>query len=140
MNISPREIELARRLHELLLAKKEPMEIREGGYVLTTTGRLKVPGLVYDKSVDLYNGKIIHRTSPTEAFYRDELVLLPSWERCREFLRGKGWTLDDHCDGARGIDIAVWKQEGPRPNEKRATGDTDGEAILAVCAAVAEEA
>lgn len=123
MKFTDRELELAHRLHELLLVKGEPMEIREGDWILTPDGGKNEPYLV--------------KWTFTPGSAREFYILLPSWERCREWLREKGWILDLHHDreDIGRVNIAFERQESFRILRD---GATDREAILVVMCAVAE--
>ena len=125
MTFTANEIALSRRLHELLKAKGELPEIREGDWV----DRENAPGeisLVLQDSLYFYN----------DPCYRDNFILLWSWERCREFLKERGWKIIAHAD--MGIEIAVTFLKSFDLPCKKGFGQTDAECALAVIVQIAE--
>jgi len=120
-----KEKELSIRLHELLKAKGELPEIREGDWV------------IHNESGNQF---LIKNNSEAEAVnqYRETYILLWSWERCREWLREKGWGLEFLFEENNGEIIKIgFSHIDNIPKE--GWGQTDLEAAMAVMVQIAEE-
>ena len=140
MKFTDNELKLSRRLHDALLKKGEPMEIREGDWVLLLEYSKTKPYLI--SAIDNLDGKTYYLTYAAAESTRDRenaLVLLPSFERCREWLseRGRGFV---RLDGPwrDGMKLFSTKYKDSYFSFK-GKGATDLEAILSACVAVAEE-
>ena len=128
MKFTDNELKLSRRLHDALLKRGEPMEIREGDWVLFPQNTIYCVKLAEEFLDD------------KPLLKREKVILLPSWERLREWLRETSWTImdfDDEPHFGPGIKLNFINLETGK--ELFARGATDLEAILSVCVAVAEE-
>jgi len=128
MTFTDNEKKLSIRLHELLEAKGQLPEIREGDWVLDDKYQL-LPTLIGD------DAPLYQRTKTGRSRY----VLLPSWERCRELLRERGWTISILQEYP--FEKSVWCNfyNNKKRLSKIGEGQTDLEAILAVMVQGAEE-
>jgi len=124
------EITLARRLHDLLKARKQLPEIREGDWVLDDKYQL-LPTLI-GSDAPLYQ-----RTKTG----RERHVLLWSWSRCREWLRERGYFLavvNDCNPGKVYFEFAEDKFIKTGKSFGK-WGQTDAEAAMAVMVQIVEE-
>ncbi len=129
------EIKLCRQLYDLDV--RPP--IREGDWILDDKN---IPRLVVGQTVP--EGNIVTLAWDKEKageVISERLVLLWSWERCREYLRERGWKLQHAMDdGAGQVVLEFWKfLTFGGPLRIRWASQTDLEAILKVCVQVAEE-
>ena len=129
MKFTDNELKLSRRLHDALLKRGEPMEIREGDWVIGRDGK--------PFCISMFHFNIpFARQSLQEQ--RNKYVLLGSWERCREWLRERGLELDAMYDlDDKAVSVLFRNMKDNTQIHK--VGATDLEAILSVCVAVAEE-
>jgi len=125
-----KEKELSIRLHELLKAKGELPEIREGDWFDRGNWSGAIGIALKDKLL-FYN----------DPCYRDNFILLLSWARCRELLRKRGYFLavvNDCNPGKVYFEFAEDKFIKTGKSFGK-WGQTDLEAILAVMVRVTEE-
>ena len=136
MKFTDRELELSRRLHDL----GERPEIREGDWIINKLRKGECE-LIFPNDSALDTDQPSHYLNLKKE--RPRVVFLWTWERCREWLSERGWSMAIHYDVKEGeaerVIVDFYRLSANWPMKKRFSGATDLEAILSVCVAVAEE-